>query len=62
MQVKKLVTSRMGNKKAASKGDKEKMEKEAKSASSDWNYGKCSRNVLLNIVTEGLLEGQDVVQ
>jgi hypothetical protein len=52
----------MGNKKAANKGNKKKNEEEAKSATSDWNYSKCSRNDLLNLVAEGLLHGQDVVQ
>jgi hypothetical protein len=52
----------MENKKAASKGNKNKKEEEAKSATSDWNYSKCFRNDLLNLVAEGLLQGQDVVQ
>jgi hypothetical protein len=60
MRVKTLVTSRMGNKKVASKGDKMKKE-EAKSTTSDWNYIKCSRNNRLNLVAEGLLQDQDVV-
>jgi hypothetical protein len=51
-----------GNKKAASKASKNKKEEETKSATSDWNYSKWSRNDLLNLVVEGLLQGQDVVQ
>jgi hypothetical protein len=61
-QVKTLVISRMGNRKVASKGNKNKREEEIKSATSDWNYYKCSRNDLLNLVAEGLLQGQDVIQ
>jgi hypothetical protein len=51
----------MVDKKTASKGNKKK-EEEAKSATSDWNYSKCLRNDFLNLVAEGLLQGQDVVQ
>jgi hypothetical protein len=58
--VKTLVTSRMGNKKAASKRNKK--EEEAKYATTDWSYSKCSRNNQLNLVAEGLLQGEDVVQ
>jgi hypothetical protein len=60
--VKTLVTSRMGNKKTASKENKNKKEQEIKSVTSDWNYSKCSRNDLLNLVAEGLLQGQDIIQ
>ncbi|RLM78698.1 putative gypsy-type retrotransposon protein [Panicum miliaceum] len=52
----------MGNKKAASKGDQKKKEETTRSTSSDWTYNKCSRNDLLNLVAEGLLQGKDVVQ
>ncbi|RLN20027.1 hypothetical protein C2845_PM02G16370 [Panicum miliaceum] len=38
MRVKRLVTSRMGNKKTATKGDKRKKEEEAKTANSNWTY------------------------
>jgi hypothetical protein len=52
----------MGNKKTASKENKNKKEQEIKSVTSDWNYSKCSRNDLLNLVAEGLLQGQDIIQ
>jgi hypothetical protein len=52
----------MGNKKAASNGNKNKTEEETKSTISDWNYSKCFRNDLLNLVAEGLIQVQDVVQ
>jgi hypothetical protein len=45
----------MGNKKATSKGSKNKKEEETKSATKDWNYSKFFRNDLLNLVAEGLL-------
>jgi hypothetical protein len=51
----------MGNKKATSKGNKNKKEEETKSATSDWKYSKCSINDLLKLIAVGLLQGQDVV-
>jgi hypothetical protein len=53
------MTSRIGNKKASSKGNKK--EEEAKSAATNWNYSKSSRNDLLNLVDEGLLQHQNIV-
>jgi hypothetical protein len=52
----------MGNKKTATKGDKRKKEEEAKTANSNWTYSKCSRNDLLHLVSEGLLQEKDVMQ
>jgi hypothetical protein len=55
------MTSRMGNKKTATKGDKHKKEEEAKTSNSDWTYSKCSRNKFLHLVSEGLLQEKNVV-
>ena len=59
MHEKRLVTSRMGNKKAATKGEKRKRdEKEAKTAESSsnaWKKSKCTDFDLLRFVDEGLL-------
>ena len=53
------MTSRMGNKKAATKGEKRKRdEKEAKTAESSsnaWKKSKCTDFDLLRFVDEGLL-------
>lgn len=51
----------MGNKKTAVKGSKQK-EVQAKRISRDWSYSNCSRKDLLNLVAEGGVQGQDVVQ
>jgi hypothetical protein len=47
-----LVTSRMGNKEAACKGDKKKKEEAAQSMTSDWTYSKWNQNDHLNLVVQ----------
>jgi hypothetical protein len=52
----------MENKKTATKGNKHKKKEETKTANSDQTYTKCSRNDLLRLVSEGLLQEKNVVQ
>ncbi|RLM70130.1 retrotransposon protein, putative, Ty3-gypsy subclass [Panicum miliaceum] len=56
MRVKQLVTFKMGNKKPVSKGKKEE------STTGDWERSKCTRAELLNLVAQGLLQSEEMVQ
>ncbi|RLM74116.1 hypothetical protein C2845_PM15G03830 [Panicum miliaceum] len=56
MRVKRLVTFKMGNKKQASKGKKEE------STTGDWERSNCTRADLLNLVAQGLLQTEEMVQ
>jgi hypothetical protein len=56
MRVKRLVTNR--SKMALERSNKKDGNgKESQSPSGEWTYSKCSNNDLLNLVSEGLLQG-----
>ncbi|RLN03150.1 retrotransposon protein, putative, unclassified [Panicum miliaceum] len=56
MRVKQLVTFKMGNKKQVNKGKKD-------DASTDnWERNKCSHANLINLVMQGLLQSEEMVQ
>ncbi|RLN29156.1 hypothetical protein C2845_PM05G21380 [Panicum miliaceum] len=56
MHMKWLVTFKMGNKKQESKGKKDN------STTGDWERSKCARANLLNLVAQGLLQSEEMVQ
>jgi hypothetical protein len=60
MQVMKLVTTRMG--KAKEQGREAQEEGRGQADGKDWSYSKCSRNDLLRLVKEGILQEQHLVQ
>jgi hypothetical protein len=51
----------MGRTKATGKVEKRRKKEEAKPTESDWSYSKCSRNDLLHLAKEGLLQEQHLV-
>jgi hypothetical protein len=60
MQVKRLVTNR--SEMAPKRSNKEDGKgKESQPPSGEWTYNKCSNNDLLNLVSEGLLQGKDLI-
>ncbi|KAG2563076.1 hypothetical protein PVAP13_8KG361201 [Panicum virgatum] len=46
----------------AAKGNKKEEQEQVKDPSGEWSCSKCSRNILLNLVAEGLLQSQDLVK
>jgi hypothetical protein len=60
MRVKRLVTNRseMAPERSNKKDGKGK---ESQPPSGEWTYNKCSNNDLLNLVSEGLLQGKDLI-
>ncbi|RLN08712.1 putative polyprotein [Panicum miliaceum] len=56
MRVKRLVTFKIGNKKQANKGKKDD------SPTGGWERSKCTRANLLNLVAQGLLQSEEMVQ
>jgi hypothetical protein len=60
MRVKRLMTNR--SEMARKRSNKEDGKgKESQPPSREWTYSKCSNNDLLNLVSEGLLQGKDLV-